>query len=128
VLRDTLFQVTDRFTDNGRVVTVGLLWQPMKTRETTEEVSLHAVEKRGERSKKHGNTPSAGEKPKTNRQNGLQICGEGSISRKRPALFVGKKSNGESQFINLPSNAGVKNMAAIIYHFSIVIYTLLALL
>jgi hypothetical protein len=50
----------------------------MKTMETTEEVSLRAVEKREERNKKHGNTPSAREKPKTTWQNGLQVCGEGS--------------------------------------------------
>jgi hypothetical protein len=51
----------------------------MKTMETTEEVSLRAVEKREERNKKHGNTPSAREKPKTTWQNRLQICGEGSM-------------------------------------------------
>ena len=73
----------------------------MKTMETTEEVSLHGVEKRGERSKKHRKTPSGREKPKTNWQNGLQICGEGSISRKRPTRVVGKNSNGKSQVMKV---------------------------
>lgn len=70
----------------------------MRTKETTVEVSLHAVEKRGEKSKKQGNTPSGREKPKRDWQNGLQIGGERSTSRKRPALFPGKKSNGKSHF------------------------------
>jgi uncharacterized repeat protein (TIGR03803 family) len=59
----------------------------MKTMETTEEVFLHVVEKRGERS----------EKPKTNWQNGLQNCGEDTESKKCSHWSRARNPNGKSQ-------------------------------
>jgi hypothetical protein len=38
--------------------------------------------------------------PRWTWENSLQICVKGTKSRKRPALSVGNKSNGESQFMN----------------------------
>jgi len=55
----------------------------------------------GKEAKSAETPPSGREKPKTNWQNGLQICGEGSISRKRPTRVVGKNSNGKSQVMKV---------------------------
>jgi prepilin-type N-terminal cleavage/methylation domain-containing protein len=43
------------------------------------------------------NTPSVREKPRADRKKGLQICGEGTASRKMLMPVAGKKSNGKSQ-------------------------------
>jgi hypothetical protein len=58
------------------------------------------------RRKRHRNTSSAREKSRAERQKGLQICGEGTVSRKMRTLFVGKKSHGKYQIkCTLDSNA-----------------------
>jgi hypothetical protein len=69
----------------------------VKTPENTEEVSSHPGEKGLGRTKRHRNTPSAREKPRTDCKNDLQICEAGRKSRKRPTLVVGKNPNGKSQ-------------------------------
>jgi hypothetical protein len=67
----------------------------VKTPETTEEVSLHGVEKRVEWHKCQRSAPFAREKPRADWENGLQICGAGRKSQKRPTLVVGKNPNGK---------------------------------
>jgi hypothetical protein len=69
----------------------------VKTPENTEEVSFHPAENRLGRTERHRNTPSDREKPRADWKKGLQICGAGRKSRKRPALVVGKKPNGKNQ-------------------------------
>jgi hypothetical protein len=69
----------------------------MKIKETTEEVSSHPGGKGHWRRKKQRNTPSAREKSRAEWQKGLQMCGEGTESRKMLTLVVSKKSNGKSQ-------------------------------
>jgi hypothetical protein len=69
----------------------------VKTPETTEEVSSHGVEKRAERHKCQRRAPFAREKLKADWENGLQICGAGRKSRRRPTLVMGKKPNGKSR-------------------------------
>jgi hypothetical protein len=71
----------------------------VKTPETTEEVSLHGVEKRVEGHKYQRSAPFAREKPRADRKKDLQICGAGRKSRKRPTLVVGKNPNGKSRLI-----------------------------
>jgi hypothetical protein len=60
-------------------------------------VSSHPGEKGLGRTKRHRKTPSAREKPRTDWEKDLQICGAGGKSRKRPTLVVGKNPNGKSQ-------------------------------
>jgi len=75
----------------------------MKTTETTEEVSSHPGGKGLGSPETPGNTSGAEEKPRRTGQKGLQICGAGGKSRKRPTLVVGKTPNGKSQFITVSS-------------------------
>src|ERR1017187_2721711 len=53
------------------------------------------------RTKRHRNTPSDREKPRTDWKNDLQICGPGRKSRKRPTLAGGKNPNRKSQLTML---------------------------
>jgi len=69
----------------------------VKAPENTEVVSSHPGEKGHWSQKRHRNTPCAGEKRRADWKKGLQICAEGSKSRKRPALVVGKNPNGKYQ-------------------------------
>jgi NADH:ubiquinone oxidoreductase subunit len=71
----------------------------MKTIKTTEEMSSHPGEKRAWEHKRASEHAFAREKPKTDWKNGLQICGEGTKSRKRPTPVVGKNPNGKYQLI-----------------------------
>jgi hypothetical protein len=74
----------------------------MKTKATTEEVSSHGVEKRVKRRKCQRNAPFAREKSMADWKMGLQSCGAGRQSGKRPTLVVGKKTNGKSQIKQQP--------------------------
>jgi hypothetical protein len=69
----------------------------MKTMETTDEVSSHPGGKGAWEDRRASEHPLAREKSRPDWENGLQICVEGTKSRKRLTPVVGKKSNGKSR-------------------------------
>jgi len=70
----------------------------MKTTATTEAVSLPPEEKWHWIQQWRRNTTCAGQKPRSDWKNDLQIQGAGRKSRKSPTPFVGIKPYGKSQF------------------------------
>jgi aspartate aminotransferase-like enzyme len=80
----------------------------VKTPETAKEVSSHGVEKRAERHKGQQCAPLC---QRTVRKEGLQTCGAGRKSRKRPTLVVGKNPNEKSQ-LNLYERMRASNKPA----------------
>jgi len=71
----------------------------MKTTATTEAVSLPPEEKWHWIQQWRRNTTCAGQKPRSDWKNDLQIQGAGRKSRKPPTPFVGIKPYGKSQVI-----------------------------
>jgi hypothetical protein len=69
----------------------------MKTTATTEAVSSSPKENEHRNTKWRRNTAGAGQKPRADWKNELQIQGAGRKSRKLPALFLGIKPYGKSQ-------------------------------
>jgi hypothetical protein len=55
----------------------------------------HQGGKKVRQDKKASSPFFANEKPRADWKEGLQTCGESTKSKKRPALVVGKKSNGK---------------------------------
>jgi len=76
----------------------------MKTTATTEAVSSPLEENELWSQQWRQNTSHAGQKPRADWKNVLQIPGAGRKSRKPPTPFVGYKPNGKSQIkLNLTS-------------------------
>jgi len=71
----------------------------MKTTATTEAVSSPLEENELWSQQWRQNTSHAGQKPRADWKNVLQIPGAGRKSRKPPTPFVGYKPNGKSQLI-----------------------------
>jgi hypothetical protein len=67
----------------------------MKTRQTTEEVSSHSVEKRVERRNWRQTAPCASEKPMEDWEKDLQTSGARVQSQKRRTLVGGQETNWE---------------------------------
>ena len=70
----------------------------MKTTATTEAVSSPLEENELWSQQWRQNTSHAGQKPRADWKNVLQIPGAGRKSRKPPTPFVGYKPNGKSQY------------------------------
>ena len=71
----------------------------MKTTATTKAVSSPPEENEHWSQRWRRNTTCAGQKPRADWKNVLQIRGAGRKSQKQPAPVVGNKPNGKSQFI-----------------------------
>ena len=78
----------------------------MKTTATTEAVSSSPEENELWSQQWRQNTSHAGQKPRADWKNVLQIPGAGRKSRKPPTPFVGYKLNGKSKFIGLWNGFG----------------------
>jgi hypothetical protein len=75
----------------------------MKTTKNTEEVSSPPEEKWHWSQQWRRNTSRAGQKPRADRKNDLQIQGAGRKSQKPPTQVVGIKPYGKSQMTTPPS-------------------------
>jgi len=73
----------------------------MKTTATTEAVSSSPEENELWSQQWRQNTSHAGQKPRADWKNVLQIPGAGRKSRKPPTPFVGYKLNGKSKFMSI---------------------------
>jgi hypothetical protein len=73
----------------------------MKTTATTEAVSSPPEEKGFGSTKWRQNTSCAGQKPRADWKNVLQIRGAGRKSQKPPTQVVGKKPNGKWLVVSL---------------------------